>query len=38
MGKFEVLGWALPDRRAANAQHELWKVLFIALAAVPCGA
>lgn len=38
MGKFEAIGRALPDKRAANAQHELWEVLFIALAAVLCGA
>jgi predicted transposase YbfD/YdcC len=38
MGKFEAIGRALPDTRAANAQHELWEVLFIALAAVLCGA
>src|SRR3972149_3045090 len=38
MGKFERIGRQLPDTRAANAQHELWEILFIALAAVLCGA
>lgn len=38
MDKFEAIGRELPDTRAANAQHELWEVLFIALAAVLCGA
>lgn len=38
MGKFEKIARKLPDPRAANAQHELWEVLFIALAAVLCGA
>jgi predicted transposase YbfD/YdcC len=38
MGKFEAIGRALPDTRAANAQHELWEILFIALAAMLCGA
>ena len=38
MGKFEEIGRNLPDARAANAQHELWEILFIALAAVLCGA
>ena len=38
MGKFERIGRQLPDPRAANAQHELWEILFIALAAVLCGA
>jgi predicted transposase YbfD/YdcC len=28
----------LADPRAANARHELWEILFIALAAVLCGA
>lgn len=38
MDKFEAIGRELPDTRAANAQHELWEILFIALAAVLCGA
>ena len=38
MGKFETIARKLPDARAANAQHELWEVLFIALAAMLCGA
>lgn len=38
MGEFESIGRKLPDTRAANAQHELWEMLFIALAAVLCGA
>jgi predicted transposase YbfD/YdcC len=38
MGKFEAIGRGLPDTRAANTQHALWEVLFIALAAVLCGA
>ena len=38
MGKFEKIARRLPDTRAANAQHELWEILFIALAAVLCGA
>ena len=38
MGKFEKNGRQLPDTRATNAQHELWELLFIALAGVLCGA
>jgi predicted transposase YbfD/YdcC len=38
MGEFEKIGRELLDTRAANAQHELWEILFIALAAVLCGA
>lgn len=38
MGKFEAIGRELVDTRAANSQHELWEILFIALAAVLCGA
>jgi predicted transposase YbfD/YdcC len=38
MVKFEKIARGLPDARAANAQHELWEILFIALAAVLCGA
>jgi DDE_Tnp_1-associated len=38
MVKFEKIARKLPDTRAANAQHELWEILFIALAAVLCGA
>jgi predicted transposase YbfD/YdcC len=38
MGKFAKVFRKLPDPRAANAQHELLDVLFIALAAVLCGA
>ena len=37
MVKFEKIARKLPDARAANAQHELWEILFIALAAVLCG-
>jgi predicted transposase YbfD/YdcC len=37
MGKFERRFRNL-DWRAKNARHELWEVLFIALAAVLCGA
>lgn len=36
--KFQKIARKLPDTRAANAQHELWEILFIALAAVLCGA
>jgi hypothetical protein len=36
--KFRKIAGKLPDARAANAQHELWEVLFIALAASLCGA
>lgn len=38
MAKFEKIFRKLADPRAANAQHELWEVLFIALAAVLGGA
>jgi len=38
MGKFHKAFRKLADPRAANAQHELWEILFIALAAVLCGA
>src|SRR5438477_3833935 len=38
MGKFRKLFRQLPDPRAANARHDLLEVLFIALAAVLCGA
>jgi predicted transposase YbfD/YdcC len=38
MGKFETIGRELLDTRAANAQHALWEILFMALAAVLCGA
>src|SRR5881398_2278323 len=38
MGKFRKLFRQLPDPRAANARHNLLEVLFIALAAVLCGA
>jgi len=38
MVEFEKIARKLPDGRAANAQHELWEILFIALAAVLCGA
>jgi predicted transposase YbfD/YdcC len=38
MGKFKKLFRRLPDPRADNARHELLEVLFIALAAVLCGA
>jgi predicted transposase YbfD/YdcC len=38
MGQFARIFRRLPDPRAANARHELLDVLFIALAAVLCGA
>jgi len=38
MGKFKKVFKRLVDPRAANAQHELVEVLFIALAAILCGA
>jgi len=38
MGKFKKVFRRLPDPRAANTQHDLLEVLFIALAAVLCGA
>jgi predicted transposase YbfD/YdcC len=38
MGKFKKAFRRLHDPRAANARHELWQVLFIALAAVLGGA
>ena len=38
MGKFRKAFRRLRDPRAANARHELWQVLFIALAAVLGGA
>jgi predicted transposase YbfD/YdcC len=38
MGKFKKVFRGLADPRADNAQHELLEVLFIALAAVLCGA
>jgi|SRR5215469_674491 len=38
MGKFARVFRRLPDPRADNARHELLDVLFIALAAVLCGA
>jgi predicted transposase YbfD/YdcC len=38
MGKFRKLFGRLADPRAANARHELWEILFIALAAMLCGA
>jgi predicted transposase YbfD/YdcC len=38
MGKFKKVFRALRDPRAANARHELLEVVFIALAAVLCGA
>ena len=38
MDQFKKAFRKLPDPRAANARHELWEVLFIALAAVLCGA
>jgi predicted transposase YbfD/YdcC len=38
MGKFKKVFKGLTDPRAANAHHELLDVLFIALAAVLCGA
>ena len=34
MGKFKKVLRRLSDTRAANARHELWEILFIALAAV----
>lgn len=38
MGKFARIFRRVPDPRAGNARHELLDVLFIALAAVLCGA
>lgn len=38
MERFEACFSKVPDPRAANAYHELTEVLFIALAAVLCGA
>ena len=38
MGKFKKVFRRLPDPRAENARHDLLEVLFIALAAVLCGA
>jgi predicted transposase YbfD/YdcC len=38
MGKFKKVFRRLADPRAANARHELWEILFIALAAVLGGA
>ena len=38
MGKFKKVFRKLADPRAANARHELWEILFIALAAVLAGA
>jgi predicted transposase YbfD/YdcC len=38
MGKFKKLFRRLPDPRADNARHDLLEVLFIALAAMLCGA
>jgi hypothetical protein len=38
MGKFRRVFRRLPDPRADNARHDLLEVLFIALAAVLCGA
>jgi predicted transposase YbfD/YdcC len=38
MGKFKKAFRKLADPRAANVRHELWEVLFIALAAVLGGA
>jgi predicted transposase YbfD/YdcC len=38
MGKFKKVFRRLPDPRADNASHELPEILFIALAAVLCGA
>ncbi|SDR63608.1 Predicted transposase YbfD/YdcC associated with H repeats [Rhizobiales bacterium GAS113] len=38
MDKFKKVFRQLPDPRAANARHDLLEVLFIALAAMLCGA
>ena len=38
MGRFAKIFRRLPDPRASNARHELLDVLFVALAAVLCGA
>lgn len=38
MEKFSAVFGTVPDPRAANARHDLLEVLFVALAAVLCGA
>jgi DDE_Tnp_1-associated len=38
MGDFFVIFEALPDPRDINARHDLREILFIALAAMLCGA
>jgi len=38
MDQFSVHFGAIPDPRAANARHDLVEVMFVALAAVLCGA
>ena len=38
MGKFKKVFRKLDDPRAPNASHDLLEILFIALAAVLCGA
>ena len=38
MKKFKKAFGRLPDPRASNASHELLEVIFVALAAVLCGA
>ena len=38
MGNFKKIFRRLPDPRAENARHDLLEILFIALAAVLCGA
>jgi len=38
MGDFEAFFSEVPDPRASNARHDLLEVMFVALAAVLCGA
>jgi hypothetical protein len=38
MGGFEAVFSEVPDPRASNARHDLLEVMFVALAAVLCGA
>jgi hypothetical protein len=38
MDRFRTTFQSVPDPRAENARHELLEILFVALAAVLCGA